>query len=231
MLRVENLSKTFTIHGLGARKIVGFRNVSFHVEPDKALALSGPSGSGKSSILKCIYRTYKPTAGCVRFASRSLGEIDMATASDYTVLHLRKKEIGYVTQFLKVLPRISAVDVVAEPLINGRDSRQTARRKAMALLERLHIPSSLFDMHPLTFSGGEQQRVNIARAIIGKPRLLLLDEPTASLDRGLMGIVIDLLLELRNQGSAIVMIFHDYGIVDSLADEIYEMPGQEIQDG
>ena len=230
MLRVEKLCKIFTIPGLGARRIEGFRNVSFDVRPDTAIAINGPSGSGKSSILKCIYRTYAPTAGSIRFDSRSMGEVDMATASDHTVLKLRMREIGYVTQFLKVMPRLSAVNVVAEPLINGPDSRGTARAEAMALLERLCIPSTLFDMHPMTFSGGEQQRVNIARAIIGKPRLLLLDEPTASLDRGMMRIVIDLLRELRKQGTSIVMVFHDRGIIDALADDIYVMPNQEQTD-
>jgi alpha-D-ribose 1-methylphosphonate 5-triphosphate synthase subunit PhnL len=194
------------------------------------MALNGPSGSGKSSILKCIYRTYTPTTGSIRFESRSMKEIEMATASDHTVLLLRIREIGYVTQFLKVLPRVSAVDVVAEPLMNSPVSRRAARRKAMALLERLHIPSALFDMHPLTFSGGEQQRVNIARAIISKPQLLLLDEPTASLDRRLMSIVIDLLIELRDQGTAMVMVFHDKRIIDAVADEIYTMPEQENSD-
>jgi alpha-D-ribose 1-methylphosphonate 5-triphosphate synthase subunit PhnL len=229
MLHVENLSKIFTIHGLGGKKIAGFRDVSFHVKQDGAIALNGPSGSGKSSILKCIYRTYSPSAGRIRFTS-TLGSIDLATASEHAVLHLRKQEIGYVTQFLKVLPRLPAVDVVAEPLVDGPDSLGPARKKAAALLERLRIPQELFDANPATFSGGEKQRINVARAIIGRPRLLLLDEPTASLDKALMDTVIELLMELRSQGTVIVMVFHDRSVMESLADDIYEMPYRETAD-
>jgi alpha-D-ribose 1-methylphosphonate 5-triphosphate synthase subunit PhnL len=159
-----------------------------------------------------------------------MGEIDLATASEHAVLRLRMQEVGYVTQFLKVLPRVPAIDVVAEPLVDGPASLRTARKKAISLLERLQIPSELFDAYPATFSGGEQQRINIARAIIGRPRLLLLDEPTASLDKKLMNIVIELLLDLRNQGTAIVMVFHNHSVIESLADEIYEMPKREIAD-
>jgi alpha-D-ribose 1-methylphosphonate 5-triphosphate synthase subunit PhnL len=223
MLSVEGLSKQFVIHGLDHKEIVGFEDVTFGLERDGALALSGPSGSGKSSALKCIFRTYLPTGGAIRYQSESCGEVDLARASAQTILRLRAQEIGYVTQFLKVLPRMPALDVVAEPLVNGPATRRMARKKASVLLEELQIPRELFDAYPSTFSGGEQQRVNIARAVIRRPRLLLLDEPTASLDRASVAIVIEILKELRDRGTTMVMIFHDRAIMDALADSVCEM--------
>jgi alpha-D-ribose 1-methylphosphonate 5-triphosphate synthase subunit PhnL len=147
------------------------------------------------------------------------------------VIDLRHKEIGYVAQFLKVIPRVSAVDIVAEPLLlkNGLSPAE-AKIKAAQLLARLHIPAKLFDAYPATFSGGEQQRVNIARAIIWKPRLLLLDEPTASLDRGFTAIVVELLKELRQEGTSMVGIFHDEGLMGSIVDRIYKVKMKENND-
>lgn len=224
MLNLENLSKTFTIHGLSGKTIEGCRDVSFNVAENGITALSGPSGSGKSSILKCIYRAYLPTSGKIIFDSKTLGKIDLANANEHEIILLRRREIGYCAQFLKVVPRVSAVNVVAEPLMNGTISKSRARTKAMELLQRVKIPEELFDAYPATFSGGEKQRINIARAIIGKPRLLLLDEPTASLDSQLMGLVIELLKELRDQGTSMVMVFHDRSVTQALADQIFEMP-------
>ncbi len=227
MLSVEGLSKQFVIHGLDHKEIVGFEDVTFGLERDGALALSGPSGSGKSSALKCIFRTYLPTGGAIRYQSESCGEVDLARASAQTILRLRAQEIGYVTQFLKVLPRMPALDVVAEPLVNGPATRRMARKKASVLLEELQIPRELFDAYPSTFSGGEQQRVNIARAVIRRPRLLLLDEPTASLDRPSVQIVVDLLRDLRTHGTAMVLVLHDKAAMNALSEEVYDMPGRE----
>jgi alpha-D-ribose 1-methylphosphonate 5-triphosphate diphosphatase len=223
VLCVENLSKTFTIHNLGGKQIHGFRNVSFQVQEGGSLALFGPSGIGKSSVLKCIYRTYLSSSGRVLYRSQQYGEVDLTKLLEYEMLQLRTHEIGYVTQFLKVLPRVSAVDVVAEPLTVKGMPKDEARNAARAMLERLNIPKTHLDAYPFTFSGGEQQRVNIARAIIGKPRLLLLDEPTASLDTGSINIVIELLNELRAQGTSMVMIFHDPAILRALAETLYPM--------
>ncbi len=224
---MENLSKTFNIHILGNKIINAFCGVSFHVKSGEFLGLSGPSGSGKSTILKCIYRTYLSSGGNIWFDSAEYGKLNIATAPNQTILNIRRREVGYVSQFLKVIPRVPAIDIVAERLVTrGRLSPDKARTRAGELLERLDIPTYLFDAYPCSFSGGEQQRVNVARAVIWAPRLLLLDEPTASLDKHSIAIVTDLLRELKYEGTTMIGIFHDRIIIDSVADKKYEMkPG------
>jgi alpha-D-ribose 1-methylphosphonate 5-triphosphate synthase subunit PhnL len=224
LLTVDRLSKVFHIHILGNKTINGCKEESFFVEHGDFAGLSGPSGAGKSTILKCIYRTYLPTGGAIWYDSARHGKINLVSAPENVILDLRHREIGYVSQFLRVIPRVSALDVVAEPLLmkNG-DSSAEAREKAAELLARLHIPPRLFDAYPSTFSGGEQQRINIARAIIWKPRLLLLDEPTASLDRGFTAIVVELLRELRGEGTSMIGIFHDEALMGSIVDRTYRV--------
>ena len=224
MLRVENLSKTFNIHILGNKVINAFYGVSFDVNRGEFLGLSGPSGSGKSTVLKCIFRTYLSSGGNIWFDSAEYGKLNIATAPNQAILDIRRREVGYVSQFLKVIPRVPAIDIVAEPLVTrGRLSLDKARARAGELLERLDIPTYLFDAYPCSFSGGEQQRVNIARAVIWAPRLLLLDEPTASLDKHSIAIVTDLLKELKYEGTTMIGIFHDRIIIDSLTDKNHEM--------
>lgn len=219
MLEVNNLSKTFTIHILGGKVIEGFASVSFRVAPGEFLGLAGRSGSGKSSVLKCVYGTYLPTTGDAWFTSASQGRVNLAAANEQKLLTIRGREMD-VSQFLRVIPRVAALDVVAEPLLKRGENFDEARRRASALLERLAIPGRLHDAYPATFSGGEQQRINIARAIIWEPRLLLLDEPTASLDRGSKGIVIGLLRELKQKGTAMIGIFHDRASLKAIADQV-----------
>lgn len=220
MLDVQNLSKTFCIHQLGQKNIQGVPPISFQVETGKALALSGPSGTGKSSILKCIFRTYLATTGKILYKSEKTGVVDLASVHEHAMVALRKREIGYVTQFLRVIPRVSATGVVAEPLLRMGVPEPEAMDQAAALLDRLRIPQELWDAYPVTFSGGEQQRVNIARAVIARPNLLLLDEPTASLDKKSIGVVMELLSELRAEGCTMVMIFHDPELMNALADKV-----------
>lgn len=224
MLKVDNLSKVFNIHILGDKVIEGCDGVSFIVERGELLVISGPSGAGKSTILRCIYRTYLPSGGDIWYDSVLYGQVNLATIADHMIIGLRHKEIGYVSQFLKVIPRVSAIDIVAEPLLlkNGA-SPEEAKKKAGDLLERLNIPPKLFDAYPATFSGGEQQRVNIARAVIWKPQLLLLDEPTASLDKDSTAIVAELLKELRYKGTSMVGIFHDERLMESVTDRVYRL--------
>lgn len=224
MLRVNDLTKIFNVHILGDKVIKGCSAVSFTVSEGGFLGLSGPSGAGKSSILKCIYRTYLPTSGEVWYDSLLFGTVNLAEITDNMIIGIRHKEIGYVSQFLKVIPRVSAVDIVAEPLLmkNGMPVME-AKKSARELLERLEIPTHLFDAYPATFSGGEQQRINIARAIIWKPRLLLLDEPTASLDRHSVSIVVALLKELRAQGTSMVGIFHDHELMETITDSVHRI--------
>jgi alpha-D-ribose 1-methylphosphonate 5-triphosphate synthase subunit PhnL len=224
VITVDNLSKTFTLHILGGKKIAACRDISFHVPPGGFLGLSGPSGVGKSTVLKCLYRTYLVGSGAIRYNSTRYGMVDLATLPDRAVIDIRDKEMGYVSQFLKVIPRVSALDVVMEPIIarNGV-SREAARNRAVGLLERLRIPAHLFDAYPATFSGGEQQRINIARAVCWKPRLLLLDEPTASLDKDSVGVVLAILKELREEGTTMIGIFHDTALMQSVTDSVYHI--------
>lgn len=227
MLNVIDLEKRFTSHVLDGKEIVGFNRISFRVEAGSALGLAGPSGQGKSSVLKCIYRTYSASSGRILFDSESYGRVDLTSLAENEVLHLRRAEMGYVTQFLSVLPRVPAIDVVAEPLVLSGVSREEARERARSLLDRLRIERGLHDAFPCTFSGGEKQRVNLARAVIRPARLLLLDEPTASLDPDSIHVVLDLLSEIKTGGTTLVAIFHDRSIMDSLVDDIYRMPAKE----
>ncbi len=224
MLALDNLTKTFHIHTLGNKVIEALRGISLKVAPGEFLGLSGPSGAGKSTILKCIYRTYLPTAGDIWYESKGCGRINLATTANRTVLGLRRLEIGYVSQFFKVIPRVSALEVVAEPLVSRNGVKlQAARMRAAELLQRLQIPPHLLDMYPATFSGGEQQRVNFARSVIWRPRLLLLDEPTASLDPEATEVVLEILGELKEQGTTMVGIFHRHAVFQKMADRIYEI--------
>ncbi len=222
MLTVEELSKNFTLHILGEKNIAACRDVSFNVPKGSFLGLSGPSGAGKSTVLKCIYRTYLPSSGAVWYDSAEYGRIDLATLPDRAVIDIRTREVGYVSQFLKVIPRVSALDVVMEPILarNGV-SREEARNRAIGLLKRLRIPEHLFDAYPATFSGGEQQRINIAHAVSWKPRLLLLDEPTASLDSASVELVLELLSELRCEGTTMIGIFHDRELMETVTDSVF----------
>lgn len=222
-IEIRGLSKEFLLHQWG-RRIDGFRDVSFAVGKSESFGISGPSGSGKSSLIRCIYRTYIPNKGEILYELRN-GKVNLATLPEYEVLKLRKKEIGYVSQFLRVVPRISAVDVVAEPLIKTGMPVEEARAAASSLLERLLIPKKLFDSYPSTFSGGELQRVNLARALITKFHLLLLDEPTASLDEGIKEIVIEMLREEKDRGATIICVSHDASFLNALADRVAVMKG------
>jgi alpha-D-ribose 1-methylphosphonate 5-triphosphate synthase subunit PhnL len=216
-LVVDGLEKTFSIHAQGTT-LCALRALSFAVEPASICALVGPSGAGKSSVLKCIHRSYLPSAGRILFDN---GEerIDLGAADDHVVLEQRARHIGFVTQFLHCLPRKSALDVVAAPLVQQRVAIEAARERAATLLEQLAIPRRLWHLPPATFSGGEQQRINIARGFVRRNRLLLLDEPTASLDRASAERVLELIRDARAAGTAIVAIWHDPDIVERLADQ------------
>jgi len=222
ILTVENLSKHFTLHDQN-KTIPSCANVSFTVEPGALSALIGPTGAGKSSVLKCIYRTYLPGSGRLLFRTAAGATIDLAQASENDILALRKHEIGFVTQFLHCLPRKSAVDVVAEPLLARGATRTEARDKARGLLDALNVPERLWEVPPATFSGGEKQRVNLARGLAARPRLLLLDEPTASLDPHTTDMVVDILKGIKAEGVAMLAIFHHTDLVTRLADQVIEL--------
>jgi alpha-D-ribose 1-methylphosphonate 5-triphosphate synthase subunit PhnL len=229
-LIVKNIAKEFTVHTRGGLKINGYENISFELNRGEFLSLYGPSGLGKSSVLKALYRTYTTTSGEILFYTQDGDVIDIAHAKESEILALRKESVGYVSQFLQVLPRISAVDIVSQPLIDKGESEMIARDKAKEMLSFLNIKEELFDVSPLTFSGGEQQRVNIAKGIIAPKSLLLLDEPTASLDKNNTNKVIDKLLEIKKAGVSMVGIFHDIDRMKRISDKVYDMKEKKYAD-
>ena len=209
LLSVERLTKTFRLHALGGLAVRGCADVSFDAECGQCVRLAGPSGSGKSSVVKCLYRTYLPTSGAMRYRTGDGRDVDLALLDDRGVLALRRREIACVSQFLRVVPRVPARDVVAEGLWALGHDAAAGRRAADAALDRLGIRPALWDLSPVTFSGGEQQRVNLARALVLRPRLLLLDEPTAALGEDAAAVVIGMLRDLKREGTAMVAVFHD----------------------
>ncbi|MFW6022589.1 MAG: phosphonate C-P lyase system protein PhnL [Halanaerobiaceae bacterium] len=221
ILEVKNLYKKFTLHLLNKKEIIGCQEISFSLKKGEFLGVFGPSGMGKSTILKCIYRSYLPTGGQIIYNSLTDGKVDLVAANEQEIINLRNEEINYLTQFLEVIPRVSAQDIVAEGLIKKGMSSQNALIRARDLLNKLQIPEELWDAYPSTFSGGEKQRVNIARSIIDKPGLLLLDEPTASLNKELQELVLDLLIELKEEGTTMIGIFHNIEFMRKIAD--YEL--------
>jgi alpha-D-ribose 1-methylphosphonate 5-triphosphate synthase subunit PhnL len=223
MLKVVGLGKRFELSISHDMIVNPFENLSFEIAEGRFMGIAGPSGIGKSSILKCVYRTYLPSSGEVWYNSSLYGPIDLARASERQISHLRIHEISYVSQFLKVIPRISALDVVAERLLPMGYSLQQARVIAERLLQRLNIPEPLWQAYPATFSGGEQQRVNLARAFIVRPRLLILDEPTASLDNDTKQNVLAILREMKQEGTTMIGVFHDWDVMGKVADQILDM--------
>jgi alpha-D-ribose 1-methylphosphonate 5-triphosphate synthase subunit PhnL len=228
LLAVEGLEKRFRMHAIDGREVVGLEDVSFTVDPGEFLAVVGSSGSGKSTLLKCVYRTYAPTAGRIRYCGPG-GTVDLASCPDRTVLDHRGDGLGYASQFLDEIPRVPAVDVVARPLRAAGTPTEAARDRARALLERLEVPESLWDAYPATFSGGERQRVNLARAVAPRPRLLLLDEPTSALDPGTRAAAVDLLREYLDDGTTVVGVFHDAEVIEALADRVLVLDGGRVR--
>jgi alpha-D-ribose 1-methylphosphonate 5-triphosphate synthase subunit PhnL len=208
VLRIENLAKEFTLHQQGGVRISVLADFNLEVKQGEAVAITGPSGRGKSSLLKLIYGSYKATRGAIRVL-RDGEWVDTVQCEPRSMIALRRRMIGYVTQFLRVIPRVAALDIVAEPLIERGIAENLAETRAKELLSRLNIPEKLWQLSPMTFSGGEQQRVNIARGFAAHHPVLLLDEPTASLDDENRSRVLMLIGEARAAGSAIVAVFHD----------------------
>ncbi|WP_407155747.1 phosphonate C-P lyase system protein PhnL [Bradyrhizobium sp. STM 3557] len=222
MIEIENAEKSFTMHLQGGVTLPVVRGVSFQVNSGECVVLSGPSGAGKSSILKMIFGNYRCDGGGI--GVRHQGAIlDLAKAEPRTVLNARRDTIGYVSQFLRAVPRVPALDVVAEPLLAAGASREHAREQAGNLLRRLNIPERLWALPPSTFSGGEQQRVNIARGFISNLPVLLLDEPTASLDAANRAVVLDLIGAKKRAGVAMLAIVHDDEIRHAIADRIVDV--------
>ncbi|WP_204115331.1 phosphonate C-P lyase system protein PhnL [Shimia biformata] len=213
MIEIENLCKSFILHNQGGTEIPVMAGASLRVEPGECVALTGQSGAGKSTLMRMIYGNYLAGGGAIRIAG-----VDVATAAPREILELRRTTLGHVSQFLRVVPRVPTLNVVAEPLLAVGEPRERAMARAAELLTRLRIPEHLWGLSPTTFSGGEQQRVNIARGFAFAYPALLLDEPTASLDAQNRDTVLTLIEEAKARGAAIIGIFHDIGARDRVAD-------------
>ncbi len=222
MIEINSAEKTFTMHLQGGIRLPVVRGVSFEVNAGECVVLGGPSGAGKSSILKMIFGNYRCDDG--RIGIRHQGEwFDLTKAEPRQILSIRRSTIGYVSQFLRAVPRVATIDVVAEPLIASGPARDNARGKAALLLQHLNISQRLWSLPPSTFSGGEQQRVNIARGFVSDHPILLLDEPTASLDAANREIVVGLIDEKKRAGIAMVAIVHDDDVRRAIADRIVDV--------
>jgi alpha-D-ribose 1-methylphosphonate 5-triphosphate synthase subunit PhnL len=221
-LEVRALSKTFTMHLRGGIRLAVVSDVSFALESGKCTVLGGPSGVGKSSILKMLYGNYSVDSGQILINHRGRST-DLAAADPRTVLEVRRETLGYVSQFLRTVPRVPALDVVAEPLVARGVSTDEARGRATELLSKLNMPEALWQLPPATFSGGEQQRVNIARGFITDHAVLLLDEPTASLDAANRAVVIEMIAQKKSHGVALLGIFHDLEVREAVADSLVDV--------
>ncbi|MGB2536612.1 phosphonate C-P lyase system protein PhnL [Hafnia paralvei] len=221
-LRVENLSKTFVLHHQNSIHLPVLAGASLEVNSGECVVLHGHSGSGKSTLLRSLYANYLPDEGSI-WVNHQGEWLDMVQAPARQILAVRRKTIGWVSQFLRVIPRISALEVVMQPMLALGFERQACEQKAAALLTRLNVPERLWHLAPSTFSGGEQQRVNIARGFVVDYPILLLDEPTASLDTTNSAAVVSLIGEAKARGAAIVGIFHDEAVRNHVADRLHVM--------
>ena len=220
LIIVEDLSKTFILHNADSAVIPVFSQLRMEVGAGECLVLSGESGVGKSTLMRSIYGNYCPTTGSVRVLHDG-AYVDITQASPHTILDIRRRTLGYVSQFLRVIPRISTLRLVMEPLLeNGVDPAE-AEARATKMLSALRLPEAHWRLPPATFSGGEQQRVNIARSFIRQYPVLLLDEPTASLDAENRAIVVELIREALDGGAAMIGIFHDHDVRDAVATRLF----------
>lgn len=221
-LRAEGLGKSFTLHLQGGVTLPVLRGVDLAVGPGECVALAGPSGAGKSTLMRCLYGNYGAEAGRILIRHAD-AETDLARADARLMRAIRRDTLGYVSQFLRVIPRVPAREIVAEPMIARGMAREAALARAEALLTRLNLPARLHNLPPATFSGGEQQRVNLARGFAPDYAVMLLDEPTASLDAANREVVIALIAEAKARGAAIIGIFHDAEVRDRVADRIFDV--------
>jgi alpha-D-ribose 1-methylphosphonate 5-triphosphate synthase subunit PhnL len=216
MLRAEGLSKQFLLHTQNSVSLPVFAQVDFTVKKGEAVILHGASGVGKSTLLRILYGNYRPSAGHVHVLHGSQF-VDIVTATPRRVLEVRRRTLSFVSQFLRVIPRVSTIDIVKDPMLARGIDPSEATRRAGDMLARLNLPERLWTLAPATFSGGEQQRVNIARSFVDPTAIMLLDEPTASLDAANRDVVVHLIDEARNNGAAIIGIFHDEAVRDRIA--------------
>jgi len=221
-LWTEGLGKSFRLHLQGGVRIPVLAGVDLAVAPGECVVLSGPSGAGKSTLMRCLYGNYGAEEGRI-WLRHDGADVELTAADPRAMRAIRQRSLGYVSQFLRVIPRVPALDVVAEPLVAQGLAPEAARQRARELLLRLNLPERLHGLPPATFSGGEQQRVNLARGFAPGYPVLLLDEPTASLDAANREVVIALIAEAKQAGAALVGIFHDLDVRDRVADRLFEV--------
>ena len=218
MITITNLAKSFILHNQGSAVIPVMVGANLHIAPGECVGLTGASGAGKSTLMRMIWGNYLAASGSI-----VVGGLNVADATPRQIIRLRRETLGYVSQFLRVVPRVPTVDVVAEPLLNLGMPLDQARARSQSLLARLNIPERLWQLSPTTFSGGEQQRVNIARGFAHPFPALLLDEPTASLDAANREVVLTLIEEAKRRGAAILGIFHDEAARVRLCDRLIDV--------
>jgi alpha-D-ribose 1-methylphosphonate 5-triphosphate synthase subunit PhnL len=232
VLEVRGLHKSFTLHAVDGRRVDGLRGVDLTVHAGEHVALAGTSGAGKSSLLKCIYRTYLPDGGQVWLRTGDGRRLDLCALEDRAVADLREHEVGYVSQFLRAEPRRGTLEVVARAGARRGMAPDAARDAARDALTRVNIGPELWDTYPTLLSGGEKQRVNLAAGTISPPRLLLLDEPVSSLDPSNRAAVLDLIAELTELGVAVLAVFHDVEAMVRLASRVVVLAqGRVVADG
>ncbi|MDR2132103.1 MAG: ATP-binding cassette domain-containing protein [Clostridiales Family XIII bacterium] len=219
ILNIVDLGKDFYLHTPGL-EIKSCHGINLTLETGEFIGIVGASGAGKSTILKCVNRSYLPTRGEILYDSAAFGKIDLTAASEREILYLRRHEIGYVSQFLNAMPRTTAKEHVMNALIlRGADAR-SAEAEAKETLSHFRLPENLWELYPVTFSGGEKLRLNLAHAMVKKPRLLMLDEPTASLDDKTKLLVRDMLQRLKGPDTGMIGIFHDIAFMEGLCDKV-----------
>lgn len=222
ILEIKGLTKSFYLHNVN-REIKSCRDVNFTLEEGQFIGIVGLSGAGKSTILKCINRSYLASEGEILYNSKKFGKIDMTKADERDVLYLRKYEIGYVSQFLNVMPRTTAKEHVMNALLETGVSGSEAERRAKEMMAYFRLSEDLWDIYPNTFSGGERLRLNLAHTMVKQPRLMLLDEPTASLDNKTKVLVKDMLIKLKEQHASMIGIFHDLEFMEGVCDRVYNI--------
>jgi len=222
ILNIKNLSKNFYLHNPGL-EIKSCHNINLTLQKGEFIGIVGLSGAGKSTILKCINRSYLPMQGDIIYDSEAFGKINLAEATEREILYLRRNEIGYVSQFLNVMPRTTAKEHVMNALIDMGTDMQNAESDAKEMLIYFRLPENLWDIYPATFSGGERLRLNLAHAMVKKPRLLMLDEPTASLDSKTKILVKDMLKKLKDKKTSMIGIFHDIEFMEGVCDKVFNI--------
>ena len=222
ILTIANLAKNFYLHNPGL-EIKSCQNINLTLNKGEFIGIVGLSGAGKSTILKCVYRSYLPIKGEILYESEAFGKIDLATAAEREILHLRRNEIGYVSQFLNVMPRTTAKEHVMNALIDMGIDTGTVESDAEEMLVYFRLPENLWGIYPATFSSGERLRLNLAHAMVKKPRLLLLDEPTASLDNKTKILVRDMLQKLKGINTSMIGIFHDIEFMEGICDKVLNL--------